>query len=120
MTDAVGLSPEQSKEFFPIYSKFQNDHEKIDERRRGIIDRLEELSADDQASDNDIKSALSELTAAESEFAQLRNKFIKDVSSVLTTKQVAKLVVFEDRFRQRLQDNIRDIRRGTGERGKDR
>lgn len=114
LTDAVGLTSEQSKEFFPIYSKFQKDHEKIEDKRRSIIDSLDELSAKDQVSESDIKKTLDDLTATESEFATLRTRFIKDISGVLTVKQVAKLVVFEDRFRQRLQDNIRAIRGGMG------
>jgi Spy/CpxP family protein refolding chaperone len=120
LTDAVGLTSEQSKEFFPIYSKFQKDHEKIENRRTEIIDSLDELAAKDQVSEEKIKKSLEDLTAAESQFSALRSEFIKDVSGVLTVKQIAKLVVFEDRFRQRLQKNIRDIRRGMGGPGRDR
>jgi hypothetical protein len=120
LTDAVGLSTEQSQAFFPIYSKFQKDHERIEEKRLEIIEKLDQLAAKDQVSESEIKKALDELTAAESEFAGLRNNFIKDVSEVLSIKQVARLVVFEDRFRQRLQENIRDIRRGMGGPEKDR
>jgi hypothetical protein len=39
-----------------------------------------------------------------------REKFLKDISTVLPLQQQAKLAVFEERFKQRLQEFIRDMR----------
>lgn len=116
LTEAVGLTPEQSEKFFPIYNEHQKEHEKLEEKRQEVIERLRELGEKENPSESEIKEAIDELTALDSRFAGLRGEFIKDISGVLSIKQVAKLMVFEHNFMQRLQENIRDIRRGMGER----
>jgi len=116
LTEAVGLTSEQSERFFPIYNEHQKEHEKLEEKRREIIGRLQELGEKENPSESEIRGAIDELTELDSRFASLRGEFIKDISGVLSIKQVAKLLVFEHNFMQRLQENVRDIRRGMGER----
>ena len=116
LTEAVGLTSEQSEKFFPIYNEHQREHEKLEEKRQEIIGRLQELGEKENPSESEIRGAIDELTELDGRFASLRSEFIKDISGVLSIKQVAKLMVFEHNFMQRLQENVRDIRRGMGER----
>jgi Spy/CpxP family protein refolding chaperone len=116
LTEAVGLTSEQSEKFFPIYNEHQKEHEKLQEKRQEVIEKLRDLGEKDNPSESEIRVAIDELTALDSRFASLRGEFINDLSGVLSIKQVAKLMVFEHNFMQRLQENIRDIRRGMGER----
>jgi len=119
LTEAVGLTPEQSEKFFPIYNQHQKEHEKLEEKRQEIIGKLRELGEQEDPSESEIHGAIDELTALDSQFASLRGEFIKDISGVISIRQVAKLLVFEHNFMRRLQENVRDIRRGMGERRRD-
>jgi len=119
LTEAVGLTPEQSEKFFPIYNQHQKEHEKLEEKRQEIIEKLQDLGEKEDPSESEIRGAIDELTALDNQFASLRGEFIKDISGVISIKQVAKLLVFEHNFMRRLQENVRDIRRGMGERRRD-
>lgn len=119
LTETVGLTAEQSEKFFPIYNEHQKAHEKLMNDRKDIIEKLSGLAEKENPSEKEVRKAIDELTALDSRLAGLRAEFLKDVSGVLSIKQVAKLLVFEERFRQRLQENIRDIRRGMGQQRRD-
>ncbi|UCC79625.1 MAG: periplasmic heavy metal sensor [Candidatus Zixiibacteriota bacterium] len=119
LTEAIGLTTEQSEKFFPIYNEHQKAHEKLMKDRNDVIEKLSGLAEKENPSEKEIRKAIDELTALDNRFASLRDEFIKDVSGVLSIKQIAKLLVFEEHFRRRLQENIRDIRRGMGQRRRD-
>lgn len=116
LTEAVGLTSEQSEKFFPIYNENRKEHEKLENKRQEIIEKLAELGEQENPSESEIRKEIDELTALDSQFAGLRGKFVNDISGVLSIKQIAKLLVFEHNFMRRLQENVRDIRRGMGER----
>src|SRR5512138_2298992 len=50
LTEAVGLTSEQSEKFFPLYNKHQKAMEKIEDSRLDLIDRLESLANDSTSS----------------------------------------------------------------------
>jgi len=118
LTEAVDLTTSQSEKFFPIYNKHQNDHEKLEEEKLLLLRKLDKLSEESDVSESEIKNALDGLTEIDNKSIALRKSFLNEISGVLSIKQVAKLLVFEERFKRRLQENIRDIRRGMGERRK--
>ena len=116
LTEAVELTTEQSEKFFPVYNKHQNDHEKLQEERLSLIRKLDELSEKTDVSESEIKKTLDQLSEIDNKLISLRKSFQSEISGVLSIRQVAKLLVFEEMFMRRLQENIRDIRRGMGER----
>ena len=112
LTDKVGLTTEQSERFFPIYNKHQDDHRKLEEDRFSLIEKLDQMSEKKDISDSELKKVLDELSEIDTRMIAMRKSFLNEISGVLSTKQVAKLLVFEEQFKRRLQENIRDIRRG--------
>ena len=115
LTEAIDLTSEQSEKFFPIYNEHQKQHEKLEEKRQEVIEKLHELGEKENPAESEIRDKIDELTALDSRFASLRGDFIKDISGVLSIKQVAQLMVFEHNFMRRIRENVRDIRRGMGE-----
>jgi len=111
LTEEVGLTPKQSERFFPLYNKHQKALEDIEAKRADLIDRLDKLVNDSTSSDKNLQEVMASLKDIPRQISEENDRFIKDVSPILTSRQQAKLVVFEERFRQRLQDFIRDIRR---------
>lgn len=113
LTEEVGLSPEQSEKFFPIYNKHQKALEELEASRRELVDRLERMSNSAEVSDKEISETTRQLEEIPGKIIEERNKFMREISAVLPLRQQAKLMVFEERFRQRLQEFVRDIRRGN-------
>jgi Spy/CpxP family protein refolding chaperone len=116
LTDEVGLTPEQSEKFFPVYNKHQKSLEELDAKRDELVNRLERMTNADQVSDKDISETVRQLEEIPSQIMAERSRFMKEIGSILPLRQQAKLMVFEERFRQRLQEFIRDIRRDANRR----
>ncbi|OGC93476.1 MAG: hypothetical protein A2W25_05680 [candidate division Zixibacteria bacterium RBG_16_53_22] len=113
LTEEVGLSPEQSEKFFPIYNRHQKALEELDARRNELVSTLERMSNNAEVSDKEISETTRQLEEIPGKIIEERRKFMKEIGAVLPLRQQAKLMVFEERFRQRLQEFIRDIRRGN-------
>jgi hypothetical protein len=111
LTEEVGLTSEQSEKFFPLYNQHQKAIDELEFKRGEILNRLEEMTEDDKTEDGLISGAIRELEENSQRMTQERNRFIDQISSVLDTRQKARWLVFEDRFRQRIQEIIQDIRR---------
>lgn len=114
LTEAVELTTEQSEKFFPIYNEFQGALDSLEREKQETLQRLETMTRDQGTSDKDIKSLVSEIGEFDNRSANIRKKFFDDVSAVISTRQLGKLLVFEENFRRRLQETIRDIRREMG------
>lgn len=111
LTEAVGLTSEQSEKFFPLYNKHQKAMEAIENRRIELVNRLDTLSDDPNSSDQKINEIIGQLSDIPQQVSAERERFFKEISSLLSERQQAKLIVFEERFRQQLQDFIRNVRR---------
>ena len=114
LTEAVGLTSDQSEKFFPVYNKFENDLREFDQKKFGILKELKELSDSPDDSDNEINKNIKKLNSLENKKIKAHETFIEDISDVLSVKQVAKLLIFEERFKRRLREIIQDIRHERG------
>ncbi len=122
LTEVVGLTPEQSEKFFPIYNKHQDAIEALEMRKNEITDKLDRLANDSNSSDQEIVESTKQLIDLGRQSMVEREKLFNDISGVLSQKQMAKWLVFEERFKQRMQEIIQDIRRdfkGGGMRNRD-
>ncbi len=116
LTEAVGLTSEQSEKFFPVYNKFENDIREFDQKKFDILKELKELSDSPGGSESEIDKKIKKLSSLDDEKIRIKRMFVEDISTVLSKKQVAKLLIFEERFKRRLREIIQDIRQ---ERGRD-
>jgi len=111
LTEAVGLTSEQSEKFFPLYNKHQKAMDEIMNRRGELVDRLEALIDDKKNSDQDLQKAMSDLEGIPRQMTEEKNRFYLEIAGILPLRQQAKLAVFEERFFQQLQEFVRDVRR---------
>lgn len=110
LTDAVGLTPEQSERFFPIYNKHQEAMQNLEIEKREALKRLNSLTDDPDASDDDINKSMMEINDFIRRSMEMRQDYMKDVSTVLLLRQQGKLLAFEEMFKKRMQKIIEDIR----------
>lgn len=110
LTETVGLTPEQSERFFPIYNKHQEAMRNLESEKHEAIQRLNSLTDDPDASDDDIRKAMTEFDDFVRRFMELRRDFMDEVSTALSLRQQGKLLAFEEMFKRRMQKIIEDIR----------
>jgi len=111
LTEAVGLTAEQSEKFFPLYNKHQKAMDEILTRHGELVDKLDTLINNSKASDLEIQKAMDDLKNLPRQINMELDRFYKEIAGVLPLRQQAKLTVFEARFLQRLQEFARDVRR---------
>ena len=111
LTEAVGLIPEQSERFFPIYNKHREAMQNLKIEKQEALKRLNSLTYDPMSSDDDISKAMKEIDDFPRRSIEMRQDYMEEVSTVLSFRQQGKLLVFEENFKRKLQEIMRDIRR---------
>jgi len=114
LTDAVGLTTEQSEKFFPVYNKFQDQLEELEQGQHRLAVKLDSLANDPMSKDDDIKAAMAEMKQGRQKMVDTNDAMMKEVSGILSVRQQGKLMAFEERFRRELQELINEIRRNRG------
>jgi len=111
LLEALDLSSEQSIQFLPAYKDFQNARKTFDEKRRKLLKKLEEEleSGNDQKR---LRKILMELEDVRKQFQAELDKFWARSKAILTLKQQAQLVLFEEKFERRLKETIERLRGG--------
>ncbi len=111
LTEAVGLTPEQSEKFFPVYNKHQEAIHNHESEKQEALRRLSSLTDDPDASDDDINKAMTKIDDFIRRSMEMRQDYMDEISSVLSLRQQGKLFVFEENFKRKIQEIMRDIRR---------
>ncbi len=111
LTETVGLTPEQSERFFPIYNKHQDVLQSLEKEKQEAFRRLNLLTDDPDASDEDISKAMMRIGEFARRSMEMRQDYMEEVSTVLSLRQQGKLLAFEEMFKKRLRETIEDIRR---------
>lgn len=110
LTEAVGLTTEQSERFFPVYNKHQAEMENFEKENRDLLERIRQLTDNPNSGDSEIGAAMKDFKEHQHRAAQLQESFLSEISPILTVRQRGKLVVFEEEFRRDMQRLIADIR----------
>ncbi len=114
LTEALELSSPQSEKFFVIYSGYEKDSEKLKEDKLQLLRKLDDFSTDKKKPDDELRKVMGDITGVEHAESKLKEEYFKKLSDVLTTRQIAKLMVFEEKFERELWQTMRDIRLEMG------
>lgn len=108
MTEFLDLDTEQSTQFFPRLKEHENIIHEIQKKQRDMMTEIyKEIDKEDsQISQADIKTYAHKMAEAEKEIVKEKERFINSLGDILTEKQQAKFIVFENRFRNRLMRSL--------------
>ncbi|MGB7063415.1 MAG: periplasmic heavy metal sensor [Candidatus Zixiibacteriota bacterium] len=110
LLEALDLSSEQSAEFLPALTEFQDAKRRFGDRRRDLLRELEAALESKEIGENKLEQTLAALESAREEFQAEFVKFLEKARTMLTVQQRARLHLFEERFERRLRESIRQIR----------
>ena len=111
LTEEVNLTSEQSEKFFPIYNEFQNKFMELEKKRFALMKELDDLAELSDVADEKLLEKMKMMESSRDDFEKLHNKFQQDVGDILSVRQQAKLLIFEEHFKRRIQETIDGIRR---------
>lgn len=110
MIEALDLKEEVAVRFYAKYNEHEKAMQSIGGEMMGTVDEIEKL-VNSNGPDGEFEKAFKRLHELERKRDEERQRFLEDLHKVLTVQQIGKLVVFERKFGQHLQEAIRDIRK---------
>ena len=114
LIEALDLTEEQSEEFFPLLKGFDRRQEELKERKADLALKLGRIAASESSTEKELGEAIEAYRETDAKLREECDRFYDEVADVLTLRQQARLLVFEERFRERLIGILRDIRHGRG------
>ena len=115
LVNALQIDETQAAKVFPVFSRIRRQRGELTNQLRTLRVGLQE-QLNQEASEQELLSQMRKIRVAEGEVVQLQEDFKKQLEGVLTTRQQARLMLFDDNFRQDLQSMVRRMR-GLGGRG---
>lgn len=113
LLEAVDLDEDQSTRFIPIFHSFRKSQKQLREDRRVLIDQLAELSsAKDKSAE--IDQAIKSLKENSDSIESARDKFHQGCRQILASDQLARMLVFQERFEREILKSLREFRHMRG------
>ena len=106
LIETLEMDEETTLKFFARKSESDREMEKIQNAMDGKLDRMEQLVNSDNLQDEEFKTALDELNLMHTKLVENKTNFIKSLNDILSYQQIAKLVLFERKFREELRRAI--------------
>jgi hypothetical protein len=103
LIETLEMDEETTLRFFSRRSEHQTKMEKLHERADEIITQMEVIfKAGKVYTEAELKSLIEEANTIHTEIMQEKSNFINSLDDILTTEQIAKLIIFERRFKDEL------------------
>ena len=108
ITDRLDLTPEEAKNFWPVYNRFQDELEKVRRQRRESL-RNPEVDFEDMSDSEIEKMVDTEILLRQNEL-DIFKKYHPQFKQVLPIRKVARLYKTEEDFKRRLLEIIKERR----------
>jgi hypothetical protein len=99
LLDYLNLDEETAVRFISRRKAFLNAQKEINDERKTLLDSISTL-LDKKTSKANYKKLVNEELVLERKLLQQRRDFIKNLKNILTQEQIAKVIVFENRFKK--------------------
>lgn len=107
LIETLQMDEETTLRFFARRSEHKLEQKEIQETTNNIIDELELIFKSGRAvTDEEIQLKIDEINLLQLQFENNRIEFINSLYDILTVNQVAKLIIFEKRFRNEVRRMI--------------
>ena len=115
LVDELQIDAEQAALVFPVWSEHNSARRDLRMRRKRVEGEAARLLEQEEApQQSELNEALSDhvrqLRALDAEAAELKRNFHNQMEGLLSLRQHARLLLFEDRFRRDLKGLVRDVR----------
>ena len=103
LIEVLEMDEETTLRFFSRRSVHQTKVDELIEQTDEIITQMEDIfKAGKVYTEAELKSLIEEANAIHNQIVQSKSDFINSLDDILTTEQIAKLIIFERRFKNEL------------------
>jgi len=115
LVEALDLTEEQSVRLFAREREFREKEKQHRDKRQALLESLQsKLNAN--ASDEELRIELRRISEAVNEMHNARHNYMLSLSDILSTKQIANMVLFENRFSKEIRKLLMRSRKDDAKR----
>ncbi len=108
MTKEMDLPTEKAEKFFPLYNKYNDELKKITTERRQLVSGLG-TALKDSVSDADMRNQIQQVIELDNQLVGAHRQFLQSLGQILTPTEIARYLVFEQKFQREIRDRIKMI-----------
>jgi len=109
LIESLDMDEDTSIRFFARRYESKREIQELEKKTDDIIFELEKsFNSEDKYKDEKQKQMISEMLKNREAIELRRNQFINSLDDILSTEQIAKLIVFEKRFREEIRNVLFD------------
>ncbi|MHB1686209.1 MAG: hypothetical protein ACYCVH_02385 [Ignavibacteriaceae bacterium] len=107
LIETLNMNEETTLRFFSRWDKFKDSQHQLIKNSNELLDKLEEaVSHNKSGNDPEISKMINDYFGIEGQLVQRRENFVHSLSDILDQNQIAKLLVFEKRFREEIKNAL--------------
>ena len=107
ITERLELTPEEAQQFWPVYNEFESTRENLRQQMA-----LKKRNMDfKNLSETEAKATVQEIIAHEEQKTKNETEFLKHLMNAIPAKKIIMLKVAEEKFKQRMLEELRKRRR---------
>ena len=110
LVDELQIGEEQAARLFPFWSNHRRQSREIQQDRKKAADELVNLLRQEEVRDEVLKEKMKQIRAIDKKKEELARIFHGKMVELLTVRQQARLLLFEEKFRKDLQDFLKEVR----------
>ena len=114
LLELLDLDESQEAQFMKSFTSVRRELRRVDDGKREALDRLASGVHAGDIADNEINDLIDRIVRIENEKRMFFDHFLKESRSFLTAQQIAKLVIFHERFEYELLEKVRQFRDRPG------
>ncbi len=108
MTKDLDLPTAKAEKFFPLYNDYNDELSGITAQRRQVIRGLDS-SIKSGADESEVKREIQQVLDLDTQLGGAHAKFMQSLEGILTSTEMGKYIVFEQRFDREIRERVRMI-----------
>ena len=108
LMEVLDLDEQSSIKFFARYDKYEQQLRDLRQKQVQTFAQIQTLRKA-KAADTEYTKVVNDLLALDTQFEDVKTKYVGELKEVLTSKQLAEYLAFEYRFQQNLRDLAREL-----------
>ncbi len=106
LIEILEMDEETTLKFFSRRSEFERKMDKIHKAINEELDKMEQTVNSDNVQDEELKAAIEELNLMHQKLDENKSDFTNSLDDILSYEQIAKMILFERRFKEELRRAI--------------
>jgi len=108
LLEVLDLSREQTDKFLPALREMQKQEAQLQEQGMRLLQELER-NMTQGGSEKEIREIIGQLRMIGKQGEAVRERFFSQAESILSTQQLGRLVLFQDRFEKRMREMMKQM-----------